>query len=120
MTGDTRSLLARLPGCARMGAEALDALASAARPERFASGAVLLGEGEPVPDWYCVLESGAVHVARIDLEGDEILQYLGAGTCSIPAVPAHSLPGRCGRWKRLGVSSFPSPRCRSTAPGAMS
>ena len=70
-----------------MGAEALDALASAARRARFASGTVLLGEGQPVPDWYCALESGAVHVTRIDVEGDEILEYLGAGDVLDPGSP---------------------------------
>ena len=92
MTGDSRSLLARLPGCARMGADALDALARAARPECFASGATLLSEGQPAPDWYCVLESGAVHVSRIDLEGDEILQYLGAGDVLDPGIPGSPAP----------------------------
>jgi len=43
VTGDTRSLLARLPGCAGLGPKALDALASAVRRERVAAGAALLG-----------------------------------------------------------------------------
>jgi len=92
VTGDTRSLLARLPGCAGLGPKALDALASAVRRERVAAGAALLGEGQPTPDWYCVVESGALHVSRIDLEGDEILQYLGTGDVLDPGVPGSPAP----------------------------
>jgi CBS domain-containing protein len=92
VSGDLRSLLARLPGCARLGADALDALARAARPERFAPGVTLLGEGQPAPDWYCVLESGGVHVSRVDAEGDGVSRHLGAGDVVDPGIPGTPAP----------------------------
>jgi CBS domain-containing protein len=54
---------------------------------------MLLGEGQATPDWYCVLESGAVHVSRIDPGGGEILlQHLGAGDVLDPGVPGSPAP----------------------------
>ena len=87
MTSESSVLLNRLPGCARLGADALDALGRATRRERFPAGARLVTEGEPAPDWYCVVESGAVQVSRLGPDGDEILEYLAAGDVLDPGTP---------------------------------
>ena len=53
-------LLTNLPGCARLGPEALAALALAARSEELPAAARVLAEGETAPDWYCIVEAGAI------------------------------------------------------------
>jgi len=86
-------LLTNLPGCARLGPEALAALALAARSEELPAAARVLAEGEPAPDWYCLVEAGAIQVSRLDLETDEILDYLTAGDVLDPGTPG--LPAAC-------------------------
>jgi CBS domain-containing protein len=87
MASPPDALLTALPGCARLGPDALRALASAARSDSLPTGARLIGEGEPVPDWYCLVEGGAIQVSRVDLEADEILDYLTAGDVLDPGMP---------------------------------
>jgi CBS domain-containing protein len=90
--GDLRTLVRRLPGCARLGPEALAALAGLARTEVFPAGARLVVEGEPAPDWYGLVESGGVQVSRLDLESDEILDYLAEGDVLDPGAPGLPAP----------------------------
>jgi CBS domain-containing protein len=87
MKGETVHLLTRLPGCAQLGAEALAALAAAAQAKEYPPGTRVLAEGEPVPDWYCVVESGALQISRLGPETDEILDSLGAGDVFDPGIP---------------------------------
>lgn len=77
----------RLPGCARLGADALALLAAAARMQEYPPNTRLVSEGEPAPDWYGILESGAVQLTRVDIETDEILEYLTVGDILDPGVP---------------------------------
>jgi CBS domain-containing protein len=77
----------RLPGCARIGADALALLAAAAHPVDYARAARLVSEGDPAPDWYGIVESGAVQLTRVDLEADEILDYLTVGDVLDPGTP---------------------------------
>ena len=93
MTADPRPLLTRLPGCSRLGPDALEALTGLARFEDYPAGVTLVREGEPSPDWYCVVESGAVQLSRLDLEADEILDYLTAGDVFDPGAPGQ--PSAC-------------------------
>lgn len=81
------ALLIRLPGCARLDADALALLAAAARTQDYPPAARLVTEGDPVPDWYAIVESGAVQITRVDLEADEILDYLTAGDVLDPGRP---------------------------------
>lgn len=87
MSGDARALLARLPGCARLGPEALAHLVEVARTQEYPQGARLVAEGEPAPDWYALVESGAVQVSRVAVEADEILDYLSEGEVLDPGTP---------------------------------
>jgi CBS domain-containing protein len=87
------TLLTRLPGCARLEPEALAALEAAARVEEFPPRTRLVGEGEPAPDWYCIIESGGVQVSRVHLEAAEILDSLTAGDVFDPGTPG--LPAAC-------------------------
>jgi CBS domain-containing protein len=87
------ALLTRLPGCARLDPEALAAIRAAARVEELLQGTRLVGEGEPAPDWYCIIESGAVEVSRARLEMDEVLESLTAGDVFDPGTPG--LPAAC-------------------------
>ncbi len=89
MSAEARALLARLPGCARLDAGALARLAEVARTEAFALGARLVAEGEPAPDWYAIVESGAVRVARAAAEAEEILDYLSEGEVLDPGMPGN-------------------------------
>jgi CBS domain-containing protein len=93
MAADPRSLLARVPGCARLGAEAMAALGSAARIEDFPRGTRLVAEGEPAPDWYGVIETGTVQVSRVGAAPAEILDSLTAGDVLDPGTPG--LPAAC-------------------------
>jgi len=90
---DVAALIARLPGCGRLEPEAVTALRDEARTLEFPAGARLLTEGEPTPDWYCVVATGAVQVTRVDAEADEILDYLAAGDVLDPGTPG--LPAAC-------------------------
>jgi CBS domain-containing protein len=90
---DLRALLARVPGCARLGPEVLSELEQASREERYPAGARLVVEGDPVPDWYGVLARGAVEVSRLDAGADRILQRLTAGDVLDPGTPG--LPSPC-------------------------
>ncbi len=87
MAADIPALLARIPGCARLTPEAVSALAAVSRLERFPEGTRLVVEGHPAPDWYCVIHEGAVQVSRLDVEADEILDYLTAGDVLDPGRP---------------------------------
>jgi CBS domain-containing protein len=90
---DLDALLTRLPGCARLGPDALAVLAGAARAEQWPAGTQLIAEGQPAPDWYCIVESGAIQLSRVDLEGAGILDYLAAGEVFDPGAPG--LPAPC-------------------------
>ncbi len=92
MDRDVEALLKRLPGCARLRPEALAALGHLARSEPFPAGGRLVVEGEPAPDWYGVIESGGIQVSRLDLESDEILDYLAPGDVLDPGVPGQPAP----------------------------
>jgi CBS domain-containing protein len=92
------ALLMRLPGCARLGADALALLAAAARSQEYAPATRLVSEGDPAPDWYAIVESGAVQLTRIDLEADEILDYLTAGDVLDPGTP-----GSAAAWSAEAV-----------------
>jgi CBS domain-containing protein len=104
MAAPLDDLLAGLPGCARLGAEALAALAAASRAEEFPAGFRLVAEGEPAPDWYGIVEAGAVQVFRVDLEAAEILDYLTVGDVLDPGSPG--LPSACS------ASTVEPTRCR--------
>ncbi len=93
MTAPPEALLRRLPGCGDLAPEPLAALAKAARATAFPAGARLLTEGEPAPDWYGLVEAGGVQLVRLDLEGDEVLDRLGAGDVLDPGTPG--LPAAC-------------------------
>jgi CBS domain-containing protein len=93
MFPDHRDLIARIPGCARLSPEAMSALAEAARVAEYGSGEQVLAEGEPVPDWYCVVAAGAIEVSRRELDAREILDRLGAGDVLDPGTPG--LPAVC-------------------------
>jgi CBS domain-containing protein len=88
----------RLPGCARLGADALALLAAAARRVDYARATRLVNEGDPAPDWYAIVESGAVQLTRVDLEADEILDYLTAGDVLDPGTP-----GSAAAWSAEAV-----------------
>jgi CBS domain-containing protein len=93
MPADLDALLTRLPGCARLSADTLALLAAAARTEELPPATSLVNEGDPAPDWYCVVESGSVQVSRVDLEADGILDHLTAGDVFDPGAPG--LPTAC-------------------------
>ncbi len=93
MRGTLETLLTRLPGCARLAPEALAALKAASRLEDFPPNTRLVGEGEPAPDWYCIVETGGVRISRLDLEADGILDSLTAGDVFDPGTPG--LPAPC-------------------------
>jgi CBS domain-containing protein len=93
MPGDLDALLTRLPGCARLGADARAMLAAGSRAEQWAPGIRLVTEGEPAPDWYCIVESGALQVSRMGPEGDTVLDYLASGDVLDPGAPG--LPAPC-------------------------
>jgi CBS domain-containing protein len=86
VTTDARVLLRRLPGLSHVAPGVLDELAGAARRERFAPGTSIVSEGAPAPDWYGVLDHGAVRVQRL-ARGDEILEHLAAGDVLDPGAP---------------------------------
>ena len=77
MSADRSALLAHLPGCARLDPGELGALLEASRIDEYPPGRELVTEGEPAPDWYCVLETGAVQISRLDVEREEILVAAG-------------------------------------------
>jgi CBS domain-containing protein len=89
---DLRSLMTRLPGCSGLPPAQLDALAAAAQVTELEPRALLLAEGAPAPDWYGIIESGAVQVSRIALEGNEILDYLTAGDVLDPGAAGSRAP----------------------------
>ena len=69
------------------------ALLDASRVDMHAPGVTLVAEGRAAPDWYCVLETGAVQISRLDVESEEILDYLTAGDVLDPGTPG--LPAAC-------------------------
>src|SRR5262245_8647885 len=87
------AMLGRLPGCSRLGPEALAALSAAATTVGLRPGDRLVTEGAPVPDWFALIEQGAVQLSRLDLEADEVLEYLVAGDLFDPGTPG--LPAAC-------------------------
>ena len=93
MPSDLDALLTRLPGCARLGPDALAVLAGGARAAQWPAGTRLITEGQPAPDWYCIVESGAIQLSRVGLEGAGILDYLAAGEIFDPGAPG--LPAPC-------------------------
>ena len=111
MSAPLDDLLAGLPGCAHLGTDALAALAAASRVEEFPAGVRLVAEGEPAPDWYGIVEAGAVQVSRVDLEADEILDYLTAGDLLDPGSPG--LPAACS------ASTVEPTRCRFVPQSAV-
>jgi CBS domain-containing protein len=93
LPSDLDALLTRLPGCARLGPDTLAVLAGAARAEQWPAGTRLITEGQPAPDWYCIVESGAIQLSRVGLEGAGILDYLAPGEIFDPGAPG--LPAPC-------------------------
>lgn len=93
MPADHAALLTRLPGCARLGSDGLAVLAEAARVEQWPAGSRVLTEGQPAPDWYCVVESGAIQLSRLDVAEAGLLDHLAAGEVLDPGAPG--LPAPC-------------------------
>jgi CBS domain-containing protein len=93
MSADRSALLAHIPGCARLDTDGMAALLDASRIDEYPPGLELVVEGEPAPDWHCVLETGAVQISRLDVESEEILDYLTAGDVLDPGTPG--LPAPC-------------------------
>ena len=85
-------LLAHLPGASGLDRADLERLAAAAVECPLETGVVLVREGEPAPDWYAVVLSGAVQLSRTDLESDEILEYLTVGDVLDPGAPGIPAP----------------------------
>ena len=69
------------------------ALLDASRIDEYPPGRELVAQAEPAPDWYCVLETGAVQVSRLGVESEEILDSLTAGDVLDPGTPG--LPAAC-------------------------
>jgi CBS domain-containing protein len=129
MASDARSLLTRVPGCRYLGGEALRALTQAAESRQYAPGDRLVVEGEPAPDWYCLVAAGVIHVSRsadgADGEDGEAAEDLTAGDVLDPGLPGSpaectavaSRPTRCllvpqsavARCRGQGVSLAASP-----------
>ena len=99
------------------------ALLDASRIEEYPPGLELVAEGEPAPDWYCVLETGAVQISRLDVESEEILDSLTAGDVLDPGTPG--LPAACSarghRAKPLlarpAIGRRPAPATARQRPG---
>jgi CBS domain-containing protein len=108
---DPRATLAHVPGCAGLGPAALDRVLRASRTEEFPASSVIVVEGMPAPDWYCAIEAGAVQVSRVDLEADEILDFLTAGDV-VDAGP----PGEPAAWTAIAVEPV---RCLLVPRGAV-
>jgi CBS domain-containing protein len=87
VTTDARVLLRRLPGLSHVAPDVLDALAGAARRETFAPGTSILTEGAPVPDWYGVVDFGAVQIQRLAVDAEEVVDYLADGDVLDPGTP---------------------------------
>ena len=87
MGTDLHALLSRLPGCAQLDEPARAALAAGSRAEQWPAGARLLTEGDPAPDWYGILESGAIRVSGRGPEGEAHVDYLGPGDVLDPGTP---------------------------------
>ena len=106
-----------LPGCAAPGAGRWP-LPSTARIHEYPAGAPLVAEAEPAPDWYGVVESGALRVCGREREGLGSLDELGPGDVVDPGPPglpaawsaAATEPTRC-----LLVPARPSPRTAAVA-----
>lgn len=93
MGTDLHALLSRLPGCAQLDAAARAALAAASRSEQWPAGARLLTEGDPAPDWYGIVESGAIRVSGRGPEGKDHADYLAPGDVLDPGTPG--VPASC-------------------------
>src|SRR5262245_63964370 len=87
MATASAALLTGLPGCAALDADALEALRAAARVVDVGAGARLVAEGEPTPDWYAVVESGALRVSGREPDGLGTLDELGPGDVLDPGRP---------------------------------
>src|SRR5688500_2407678 len=87
MAPPSAALLANLPGCAALDAEALEALRAAARLHEIQAGRRLIGERAPAPDWYAVVESGALRVSGREPDGLGTLDELGPGDVVDPGPP---------------------------------
>jgi CBS domain-containing protein len=93
MPTELEKLLMRLPGCARLDTDALATLAAASRVEEWPAGAGLIAEGAPAPDWYGVVESGAVQVSHVAGAPAPARELLGPGDVLDPGTPG--LPAPC-------------------------
>ena len=98
MAAPPASLLASLPGCAALDAETLEALRATARVHEVEAGALLIGEGEPAPDWYAVVESGTLRVSGREPDGHGTLDELGPGDVLDPG-----LPGEPAAWSATAI-----------------
>jgi CBS domain-containing protein len=124
MAAPPASLLASLPGCAALDAEALEALRATARVQEVEAGAPLIGEGEPAPDWYAVVESGALRVSGREPDGLGTLDELGPGDVVDPGPPGEPVawsataiePTRCLLVPRAAVAARRG-RLLETPPG---
>jgi CBS domain-containing protein len=90
---DLHALLSRLPGCAQLDESARAALAAGSRTEQWPAGTRLLTEGDPAPDWYGIVESGAIRVSVREPEGEAHADYLGPG--DVLDLGAPGLPAVC-------------------------
>lgn len=93
MPTDLDVLLRRLPGCARLDPDTLALLEAAARTEHWEPGSRLVAEGEPAPDWYCIVQSGRIQLTRASLESEGIRDGVTAGEVFDPGAPG--LPAAC-------------------------
>jgi CBS domain-containing protein len=87
MSSDLDALLRRLPGCARLDPDTLALLRTAARSEHWPAGSRLVVEGEPAPDWYCIVQSGSLQVTRTGPGTEGIRDHVTAGEVFDPGIP---------------------------------
>lgn len=93
MGPDPSAPLSRLPGCAHLDEPAWAALAAGSRAEQWPAGARILTDGDPAPDWYGIVESGAIRVSARGPEGEVHADYLGPGDVLDPGAPG--FPAAC-------------------------
>jgi CBS domain-containing protein len=87
MATDLGPLLSRLPGCAHLGEEARAALLGGSRAVAWPAGTPLFTEGEPAPDWYGIVEHGAIRISGLGPEGQVHADYLVPGDVVDPGTP---------------------------------
>jgi CBS domain-containing protein len=87
MAIDRAALLSRLPGCAQLGEDARAALVAGSTAAEWPPGTRLVTEGEPAPDWYGIVEAGAIWVSGLGPRGEAHTDYLAPGDVLDPGTP---------------------------------